>query len=103
MKIRCENCDAVTDAEKKTVQTSWFSSVDMYKCPYCLSVRTETTNEPYRPPKWERDTTQEIKALVKNENGEFIWLKVDGVRITFPQGLKLNNGDTLTITKNIAF
>lgn len=55
-KVRCENCDAVIEAEEKRFYMSmkWYYE---YRCYHCNSVRTVATNEPYRLPKWERGLT----------------------------------------------
>ena len=54
-KVRCENCDAVIDAEENRFYLSgWHYH---YRCYQCNSVRTVETSEPYRLPKWERGLT----------------------------------------------
>ena len=54
-KVRCENCDAVIDAEEKRFYLSGWRY--HYRCYQCNSVRTVETSEPYRLPKWERGLT----------------------------------------------
>lgn len=52
-KVRCENCDAVIDAEESRyfMTGKWYTG---YRCYKCNSLRTVPTNEPYRLPIWER-------------------------------------------------
>lgn len=55
-KVRCENCDAVLEAEEKRFYMSmrWYYE---YRCYQCNSVCTVETNEPFRLPKRERSKT----------------------------------------------
>ena len=58
-KMRCENCDAVSELEEKREYMSWHW-YSFFRCYHCNSLCTVETNEPYRLPKWERTLPNEI-------------------------------------------
>jgi hypothetical protein len=67
VKVRCQNCDVVIEVERERFYMSGWH--DACRCYYCNSIRTVETDEPYRPPKWERDYLSRLLEIVQaNKN-----------------------------------
>lgn len=65
-KVRCENCDAVIEAEENRFYMSgWHSH---FRCYHCNSVET---SEPYRLPKWER-SSELIGTQITRKEGKHV-------------------------------